>query len=357
MRIHLSLGLFVSTLVGLATPLTAQAAEAMCVGPEGDCTVSNVPEDNLICNCASGLGGGFFGGNQWAGLSDTDLEPICDAELLAFCGGAPPFPGLECMGMNGTCTISNNPIDWIECACDDGSGFGGGGGNQWAGLSDADLLLICEDQANMGCMGGPPPPPGLVCQNADGICEISNFPEDNLFCECADGSAGGIGGGNNWAGLSDADLLMVCDDELVQFCSGGLPPATTTTDGPDTEGGESSTSDDPGATDTSTTSGDDATSTTTTSATGSPDTGDDDTDPPGTSEEGGSGAASTGVSSNGSTSVAATTGGSGGADGGADGGGDGGGGCSVAPRSNAGGWGLMLLGLAGLGWRRRRRAA
>ncbi len=352
MRTPLRFGLLLSALAGLSIPASAHAAQAQCVSPEGDCTVSNVPEDNLTCNCANGLGGGFFGGNQWAGLNDADLQPICDAELAAFCGGQ-PVPGLECMGATGTCTISNNPFDWVECECDDGSGFGGGGGNDWAGLNDGDLLAICEGFAD-NCAAGPPPPPGVQCGNADGFCEVDNNP-DSLFCECNDGSGFGFEGGNNWDGLNDGDLLMICEDELVMFCSGPVGTTGGSDDDGDTEG--SGDTDDSGPV--SSTSGPSSTSDSGSGTVGDLTTGGPSLTTGGQLDTGDGGSDGVGTSGGGHSSTSLgpdpTTAGSDGAVS-SGGGSDGGGGCSTGPRPGPGGWGLMLLGLAGLGWRRRRQS-
>ncbi|MCA9705962.1 MAG: MYXO-CTERM sorting domain-containing protein [Myxococcales bacterium] len=297
-----------------------------CSSPLGECIIDNDPEDSLSCECANGVGGGFFGGNAWAGLSDVELLAICEMEIPGFCGAPPPPPGLPCSTPDGECVISNEPFDSIECQCSDGSGFGGGGGNMWAGLSEAELLMICEDTVVTECGGGPPPPPVVDCGSRLGTCEISNEPFDSIVCDCADGTDFGGGGGSEWAGLSPEELETVCQEQLELGCGMGETEGTTGETGDETDG---------------TTSGGEETDGTTS---GGEETG-----------EGTGTGAETGVSAGetGSEGGSEGTGGEGGAEG--DGGG-GGGGCSVSTDSTPPGWALALLGLLGLGWRRRRSA-
>ena len=335
MRLHLGLGLLTLTVAGLVAPASAHAAMASCMSPDGSCEISNVPDDMLNCMCADGSGGGYGGGNMWAGLSDMELQPVCDAELASFCGGAPPPPpGLVCATMNGTCEISNSPFDYIDCLCSDGTGFGYGGGNMWAGLSDPELIMICEGIANTECMGGPPPPPpsAVECSSRLGTCVVDNVPEDSVDCQCADGGEVGGVGGNMWAGLSEGEMLMVCEDQIVELCGeeGGTTSGDTGDSGGDTGDGSGDS-----------TGGGEGTST------GHGDSGED---TGGESDVGESGEGTTGGPGE-TDGGSEDSGGSGGGEGG------GGGGCSVAPRGASGGLALALLGLLGLGRRRRRRAA
>lgn len=340
MRLHLGLALTALTFVGAVVPATAQAAVANCMSPDGSCEISNDPEDSLVCNCADGSGGGLVGGMAWAGLTEMELQPICEAELAAFCGVPMPPPGLMCGTPSGTCTISNDPIDFIDCTCADGSGFGMGGGNAWAGLSDPELIMICEGIVDTECMGGPPPPPpppvGVNCTSRLGDCTVENDPEDYVACECADGSAVEGGGGMEWSGLTEGELLMVCEDQIIEQC--GMEGGST--------GGEGTGGSEGGSTGGEGTGGE---GTAGEGSTGHGETGMDDS---GTGGE--SGVGETGTGGGGSTGGSETEGGSEGSGGGGDEGG-GGGGCSVAPRGATGSLALVLLGLLGLG--RRRRAA
>ena len=56
------------------------------------------------------------------------------------------------------------------------------------------------------------------CMTPDGACEVSNDGVDSVFCECADGSAGGGGGFMEWAGLSEMDLQPICVEQIAIFC-------------------------------------------------------------------------------------------------------------------------------------------
>lgn len=127
----------------------------------------------------------------------------------------------NCMSASGSCEVSNDGFDWVECMCADGSGGGGGGGNMWAGLSELELFPICEDQLASFC--GPFVPPELLqCSGVLGSCTIDNDPEDSILCECYDGTTGGVPGGGAWAGWSDMQLYAECEAQLDTVC---LPPA------------------------------------------------------------------------------------------------------------------------------------
>lgn len=311
-------------------PGTAKAASATCMDATGDCEVGNVPEDSVFCECADGSAGGGGGGNSWAGLSDAELVPICEAELVAFCGGVMPPPGLQCSTPVGDCTIDNDPEDFISCECTDGSSFGMGGGNAWAGLSDAELLATCESVANSECGGPPPLPEPVVCEGKFGSCELTNIPEDSISCDCAEGEDYENIGGSEWDELSDKELYDVCVNELEAHCyidEGGSTGGGST--GGDTEGDTEGGTDETGA---------------------------------GSSEGGGTGGSEAGETEGdtgtpgetgqpgdtGATGATSDTGGADGNDGGS------GGGCSVAPGRGAGGALMLgLLGLIGLGRRRR----
>lgn len=138
----------------------------------------------------------------------------------------------NCMSMDGTCEVSNDGFDWIECMCTDGSGGGGGGGNMWAGLTEMELIPICEEQLASFC--GPFVPPDYVeCWGLLGSCIIDNEPEDELSCDCLDGSTGGMSGGMAWAGLDDAQLAAECEVQLDMHCM--APPGSVVCTNPNGE--------------------------------------------------------------------------------------------------------------------------
>lgn len=336
MRLPLGLALLTFTLTELVGPGIAEAAIADCMSADGSCEVSNDAGDFVSCSCADGTGVAGGGTNDWAGLSELELQPICEEQLAMLCGPVPPPAGVQCVSPAGACVIDNVPEDSLSCECVDGSGGGLAGGNMWAGLSDMELLDQCNMELASLCGGAPPPPPpppALECSSRLGACTIASEPEDFLECVCADGMGFSGGGGNDWAGLSDEELLALCEDALAGGCAVGSETGGETGEPGDTggeTGGEGSTGG---------------------GSTGEPgqDTGVDD---------------SGGVSEGSSGGVPDPTAGddaTGGASEGSDGGGSGdeggsSGGCSVAPRSGPGGWALVLLGLVGVGWRRRRAA-
>lgn len=345
MRFHLGLCLLGITLIELVGPGTAAAATANCMNPDGSCEVSNDGMDFTSCECADGTGVAGGGGNAWAGLSELELQPICEEQLAMFCGPVMPPDGIPCASPAGSCIIDNDPEDSLGCECADGSGGGFAGGNAWAGLSDMELLMQCEQELAVLCGGAPPPPPppppALECSSRLGACSIASEPLDFLVCECADGNAFEGGGGNDWAGLSEEELLMICEEALADGCAAGGETGGEGTGGEETGGAGSE-------------------------GTGGEGTGGEGTGGEGTGEPGETGVDDSGGASEGSggegpepatTGDDATGGGSEGTGGEGDGGGSGGGGsCSIAPRSTPSGLALALLGLLGVGWRRRRAA-
>lgn len=339
MRLPLGLALLTVTLTELVGPGVAEAAMADCMSPDGSCEVNNDAGDFVSCACADGSGVAGGGTNDWAGLSELELQPICEEQLAMFCGPVPPPAGVQCMSPVGTCTIDNIPEDSLSCECVDGSGGGFAGGNMWAGLSEMELLDQCNMELASLCGGAPPPPPpSLECSSPLGECTIANQPADFLECTCADGMGFSGGGGNDWAELSEEELLMLCEEALAGGCAVGSETGGET----GAETGEPGDTGETGAEGSTGGAG----------STGGPgqDTGLDDSG--GLSESSSSGTPDP------TTGDDATGGATEGNDSGAEGDGGGGtSGCSVAPRSTApAGWALVLLGLVGVRWRRRRAA-
>jgi MYXO-CTERM domain-containing protein len=382
MRFHRGLPLLAFTLTALAGQGLLQAATANCVNRFGTCDVSNNGFDWTECMCADGSGGGGGGGNMWAGLSDMELVPICEEQLDMFCGPFIPPDWTECWGAFGFCILENDPEDSLFCECYDGSVTGVAGGNAWAGYDDAMLLAECEVQLDMSCM---PPAAGIACSNANGECTIANVPSDFLACECGSGDGGVMSGGNAWAGYSELDLHTECGTQLVSFCGGPLPPLPwvecssklgacmidndpadvlecTCADGQRISGGGGNEwaglSNDElfteceeqlyqgcaAGADSGTDTGD---TTTTDSGSSSGDSG------PDTGIDGSGDSSSTGTPPPPPTTSDDATGDSSGGDGGATG--DGGGcSCTTSRPPSTGEWLLALLGVVGVGWRRRR---
>lgn len=380
-------------LAALALPALAQAATAQCMGEYGSCEVSNDGFDEAECMCADGGGGGFGGGNEWAGLSEVELGPICEEILADFCGPFIPPEEVYCWSFLGDCAIDNEPDDTLYCNCADGSTPTLEGGMAWAGWSDDQLYDECEAQLDMLCL---PPPGSMECANGSGMCIIDNMPTDFLACECTGGDGGSTGGGNDWAGYSELELFDECASQLVDFCGGPMPHPPwavcssslgeclldndpedrlecTCADGEmvSMSGGsewaglsydelfmeceeqlfegcsvsaESSSGSDTG--DTGDTDSGSSGSTGAGSSTGEPGNETGIVSPP----DGSSGTPDPGSTSDDPTGGASESG-----DGGATGG-EGGCSCSTSDRSNRNGWALSLLGLVTLGLSRRRRA-
>lgn len=62
---------------------------------------------------------------------------------------------VDCSDPTGSCTVSNDGMDFVSCECTAGPSGGGGGGNAWAGLSDEQLYEACLDSVDEFCGAGP----------------------------------------------------------------------------------------------------------------------------------------------------------------------------------------------------------
>lgn len=143
-------------LSGFAYAAPASAATVECSDEFGSCTVSNDNGDFMTCSCGSpeeGSSTAGTGGTEWEHLTEAELEEMCLSNLR-FCNYEPePVEGVTCSTRQATCTISNDPYDYINCDCAGGEGgFGGTGGREWEGLDDEQLMDICLVHAN-SCLG------------------------------------------------------------------------------------------------------------------------------------------------------------------------------------------------------------
>lgn len=227
-------------------PSVAQAASASCMTVDGSCDVSNDGFDSISCECNDGSAGGGGGGNAWAGLTEDELQGVCFEELMAFCGPPMPPTGIQCDGMNGTCWIDNEPSDSLICECNDGSGGFQGGGNEWAGLSDDELLNECE--ANVDVVCGPPIPVLWDCETDAGACDLEAGDDPYYVCECADGSGSAGSGQASWNDLDDRGFYNACLEQIESDCGGVATTASSessSSDGGTTDptGAEGSTGD------------------------------------------------------------------------------------------------------------------
>lgn len=104
--------IWIGTLVlgsfGLWVP-EAAALESECMSKLGSCSLTNVPDDFLSCDCADGSGVGGGGGNEWAGLNQAQLDGVCEETLASFCAPLMPPDGVECDSNLGYCVVDNEP--------------------------------------------------------------------------------------------------------------------------------------------------------------------------------------------------------------------------------------------------------
>jgi MYXO-CTERM domain-containing protein len=89
----------------LLNPAPAQAAEVMCSNDFGSCTVSNDGQSFISCSCVDNSGDEGSGGDEFAGLSEEELNVIC-LEHLAFCE-----PVDETGGEGTSTSDSGDPTD------------------------------------------------------------------------------------------------------------------------------------------------------------------------------------------------------------------------------------------------------
>ncbi|MEM6989566.1 MAG: hypothetical protein AAF721_03690 [Myxococcota bacterium] len=134
---------------------------------------------------------------------------------------------VDCDSALGSCTASNEGIDSVDCVCTDAVSGGIAGGNEWAALSEAELLLECESFLASWC---DPEPDPIACEDSTGSCTVDNDP-DSYACECADGSTPSGEGGNAWSGLDEWQLHDVCYEQL-EACPPVAPKGGVLCEGP-----------------------------------------------------------------------------------------------------------------------------
>ena len=225
----------------------ADAATASCEGPEGSCEVSNDDDlDSFGCECANGGGDGGAGGMEWAGLSEAELQDVCDQVLEENCGDGPPPPkGIPCEDRTGSCVIDNMP-DFVTCACaDEGGGDGGEGGNNWDDYNEDQLYDECLAQLESAC--GPVEPTGGSMDSGgdsgdgadDGPAEGGDTGADGGDTGAGDGTEGGADGnadeGGGEAGQEEGGAEAGQGDEAGGDAAGG--ETGNDTDGSGADGG------------------------------------------------------------------------------------------------------------------------
>lgn len=183
----------------------ADAASATCMGPDGSCEVSNDDDlDSFGCQCSNGGGDGGAGGMEWAGLSEAELQDVCDQVLEENCGDGPPPPaGIPCEDKTGSCVVDNMP-NFVSCVCtDQGFGDGGEGGNSWDDYDEDQLYEECLAQLESFC-GAVEPTGGSMDSGGDSADGADDGPAEGGD-DGADGGDTGAGDGTEGGADGNAD--------------------------------------------------------------------------------------------------------------------------------------------------------
>ncbi|NVB40254.1 MYXO-CTERM domain-containing protein [Pseudenhygromyxa sp. WMMC2535] len=72
------------------------------------------------------------------------LTPLLSLSALLFAGSADAAE-VECSSDYGSCEVNNDNWDSVSCSCGSEGSDGSTGGDDWSGLSEAELLEICQD--------------------------------------------------------------------------------------------------------------------------------------------------------------------------------------------------------------------
>lgn len=71
---------------------------------------------------------------------------VLSALVFAAVGGvSAPAMAIDvvCGSDEGSCSVSNDPVDFVSCACGDSGGTGGTGADEWSDLGEDELFDIC----------------------------------------------------------------------------------------------------------------------------------------------------------------------------------------------------------------------
>jgi len=81
------------------------------------------------------------------------LSVVVFASVAGVSGSAKAID-VTCESDEGTCTVSNDPVDFLTCECGDAGGTAGTGADSWADLSEDELFDICVAELAV-CAPGP----------------------------------------------------------------------------------------------------------------------------------------------------------------------------------------------------------
>ena len=138
---------------------------------------------------------------------------------------------VECSNEFGSCTVSNDPVDFMTCSCDDTAGTGGTGASEWAGLTEEELMAICVQELDL-C--APLSTTGSTSAGTTTVAPTTTGVGDTGFATTgtSDGTAGGSdsSGGGTTSGTAGGDTDTTTGSGSTggsDDTTGYFPPGTT----------------------------------------------------------------------------------------------------------------------------------
>ncbi len=234
----------VLALANVAVPNVAHALSSSCEGEDGSCMLSNDGDGSVSCECIDGTLAVGPGGD-WADLSQDQLDGVCKEQLAELCGPG-PGGGVQCYGGNGFCDLVADPPSY-SCFCNEpGTGGGSIGDKSWPGLTDDELMMVCEELLAENCVdapgtsegggneGGTTDSPGETSGNTAGTTDNTTGADSGGEPASSSGGEGASDGAgtNGSEGGSSGGATGVGDGETTDSVSTGA----TAEGGDETEG-------------------------------------------------------------------------------------------------------------------------
>ncbi|MCA9706054.1 MAG: hypothetical protein KDK70_09425 [Myxococcales bacterium] len=158
---------------------------------------------------------------DWAGVGGRampvmlELDPNAPIELpegaVVHPQARPPVEERVCRGTVGECTHRQGSI---ECRCDDET--------HRQTVDPAGVAWYddegCFRALAAACGPGHPEAVGVSCRGPQGNCTVTVGSRSTVSCGCASGDGMAASGEDAWTGRSDAELVEICQAQLVAEC-------------------------------------------------------------------------------------------------------------------------------------------